>query len=137
MVVWSLSTAFPSSHHEPTVPLCSWRTLSRDLYPGGHQKGKAYSLGRSWDLYSCDQCEEGLQMISILLDFETKVEMAKLDKNPSCFFNNLSLFLFVSSSWIVSRSPRPLVQCVTSSGQIHWRSLDQKNQHRRTSVTIQ
>ena len=65
-------------------------------------------------------------MISILLDFETKVEMAKLDKNPSCFFNNLSLFLFVSSSWIVSRSPRPLVQCVTSSGQIHWRSLDQK-----------
>ena len=46
-------------------------------------------------------------MISILLDFEIKVEMAKLDKNPSCFFNNLSLFLFLSSSWIVSRSPRP------------------------------
>ena len=32
-------------------------------------------------------------MISILLDFETKVEMAKLDKNPSCFFNDLSLCL--------------------------------------------
>ena len=80
--------------------LCVHGGLSRDLYSGGHQKGKAYSLGRSWDLYSCDQCEEGLQMISILLDFEMKVEMAKLDKNPSCFFNNLSLFLFVSSSWI-------------------------------------
>ena len=33
-------------------------------------------------LVPCDQYEESFQMISILLDFESKVELVKLDKNP-------------------------------------------------------
>ena len=37
----------------------------------------------SWVLHHCDQCVKSFQMMSILLDFVTKIEFVKFDKNPS------------------------------------------------------
>ena len=50
---------------------------------------------------------------------------------------SVSIMCYVCCSWIVSRSPQRLAQCVTSSGQTHWKILVQRRPVKKTSVTIQ